>query len=444
MKKMKMKFGLVALSVILMFVMAACGNKSESSNASQQSEQSASAESSTASEDPAATASTDELTLEAGAELKLWVTENSQYIQNMAQDFEKQYNVKVKIEQVNSWESAGRLSTDGPAGNGADVIEITSDSLGKAVKTGVLLPNDYFEEETKSYINKQAIESASFDGILYGYPRDIYTYALYVNEDLVKDAKLDTWDDIIAFAKQFNDIKNNKYGLMIDPSSFQNWFFNASFMMGYGGYFFGNNGTDTKDIGVNNEGSVKGLEFFKSLKDILPLKAADVTGDVKTGLFESGKLAISMDGSWAADNNRSLPFKVAVLPLPPMAEGKSPLALIGTHSFAVSAYSKYPNAAKLFAHFLTSKDNLTKDFDITGLIPAMNGLETTDRYKTDLIVQGFMKQLNNSVVMPNIPEMDLLAKAMTPAITDIWDGAEVKPELDKAAQNLKDSLATMQ
>ncbi|AJY73949.1 sugar ABC transporter substrate-binding protein [Paenibacillus beijingensis] len=423
---MKKKLALLVLSAVMMLTVAACGGKPQQ-QAEQQPEQPAANEAE----------ASDELQPEPGAELVLWAGKSA-YTEYAAQEFEKKYNIKVKIEEVNSWDSPGRLSTDGPAGTGGDVVEIVSDALGTSVNSGIVLPNDYFEEETRSSMSQLSIDSSTYNGILYGYPRDIYTYALFVNKELVKDTKFETWDDIVAFAKKFNDIPSNKFGFMFDPS---HWYLNSSFMLGYGGYIFGKNGTDTSDIGMNNEGAVKGLEFLQTLKATLPFKAADLTGDLKSGLFEQGKVAINFDGSWAASSFRKLPFEVGVIPLPAMPGGQYPLSLIGTHSFYVSAYSKYPNAAKLFANFLTSKEMLAKDYETNGFIPAVKGLEDNEKFKNDEIVQGFMKQLEHSQVMPNVPEMSQYSQVLTPALVSIWDGGNVKQVLDKAADNLKTSIA---
>ncbi|AJY73821.1 sugar ABC transporter substrate-binding protein [Paenibacillus beijingensis] len=420
---MKKKLGLLALSAVMTFTLAACGGKTNSANTGNE------ATNGTGQQNEAA--ANEELKPEPGAELKLWTIKDD-FTENAAKEFEQKYNIKVTTEDVTFWDSPARLATDGPAGMGADVFGMTNDFLGGAVGSGLVLPNDYFEEETKSITRKDAIDASTFEGVLYGYPRSVYTYALYVNKDLVKDVKLDTWDDIITFAKKFNDEKNNKYAYMFDTGSF----FLFSYLAGYGGYVFGNNETDPKDIGINNEGAVKGMQFIQSLKEILPLKFSDMNVDIKTGLFESGKLAINMDGSWNMAKFSKLPFNVTVIPMPPMPGDKAPVTLAGTTSYYVSAYSKYPNAAKLFANFLTSKENQAKAVEVTGEFPAAEGVDN----RTDEIPQGFQKQLANSRMWSNLPEMKYFGQYLDPAFTAVWEGADVKTTLDKAAAGMKSSI----
>lgn len=424
MKRVKRKLGFAALTSILTFSLAACGGKSASNETK-------------ASEQPAGTVTTDELKAEPGAELLLWDSKDP-FVEYASKEFEKKYNVKVKFEKVESTDTVKRLSTDGPAGTGADIVVFPHDHLGTAVKSGVVLPNDYFEEETKETIVEPAVQASTYEDVLYGYPRNIETYALYVNKDLVKDAKLDTWEDIIAFSKQFNDVPNNKFGFLYEAN---NAYFNYAFMAGYGGYVFGKNGSDKNDIGINNEGAIKGMEFYRSLKEIIPVNPKDITYDVKTGLWQEGKVAINLDGIWNAGNFAKLPFKVEVIPLPKMPGGADPVAFSGVKSYYVSSYSKYPNAARLFAHFLTTKEMMLKNYELNGVLPAAKGLENEEAIKNDKIIAGFMQQVVKTQPMPSIPETQFFWQSVTPALEQIWNGADVKATLDKAAADMKTNIA---
>ncbi|QWU13562.1 arabinogalactan oligomer / maltooligosaccharide transport system substrate-binding protein [Paenibacillus sophorae] len=431
---MTKKLGVLVLCMMLMVMLAACGGKTGSGAETTTN----TANTTGNSGEEAAAEGTEELTPEPGAALTFWTIKDD-FTDYAAAEFEKKYGIKVTVEDVAYWDSVARLTTDGPAGTGADVLGINNDGLGGAVKAGVILPNDYYEEETRSINRKMAVDASTIDGILYGYPRNVYTYSLYVNKDLVKDAKLETWDDIIAFSKKFNDVKNNKYGFMFEGS---NAFYDVAFMTGYGGYVFGSEETDPHDIGVNNEGSIKGMEFFQKLREIMPLKLSDATRDVKTGLWEDGKLAINMDGSWNIGNYGKLPFQVEVLPLPAMPGGGDTIVLAGNTSYYVSSYSKYPNAAKMFANFITSKEMQIKDNQMTGIIPAAEGIDNDPNIRKDAIMQGFFKQMEHSRMMSNRTEMEFFWNYMGPAFDEIWNGADVKATLDKAAEGMKTSIGT--
>lgn len=425
-KAMRNKLGLVVMSSMLAFTITACGGSSGSGKTPEPAPQ-----------EPSAAETTDELKPEEGAQLVLWDAAEDPFVKMAIGEFEKKYNVKVTVEDVESTDTVARLATDGPAGTAADVVVFPHDRLGEAVESGVVLPNDYFEEETRNNTVEPAINAATYNGILYGYPRNIETYALYVNNDLVKDAKLDTWEDIIAFSKTFNDIPKNKYGFLYEAN---NLYYNYAFIAGYGGYVFGDNGTNPQDLGINNEGSVKAMEFYRSLKEILPIKTTDITSDVKRGLWEEGKVAINMDGIWNAGNFQKLPFKVSVIPLPKLPGGADPIAFSGVKAYYVSSYSKYPNAARLFANFLTSKEMMLKNYELNGVLPAAKGLENEEAIKNDEIISGFVKQAVNTQPMPNIPEMQFFWQNATPVLETVWNGGDIKKALDKAAADMKTNI----
>ncbi|AJY76151.1 sugar ABC transporter substrate-binding protein [Paenibacillus beijingensis] len=427
---MKKKIGLALLSFTLMFTLAACGGTSKNSS-----------DTGTKETGNSQAAATDELVPEEGAKLVFWhpKTPFSEYA---VQEFEKKYNIPVELQDVGYDAVLNKYKADGPAGKGADVFVLGHLELGDAVKSGSILPNDYFEEDTKNTMLDEANKAFSWDGILYGYPSYAYLPALYVNKDLVKDAKLDTWDDIIAFAKTFNDIPNNKYGFFFEANGYGSAF---PFIAAEGGYIFGKGGTDASDIGLNNEGAIKGAEYFQSLKEILPLKAADTTTDVKTSLWEQGKIAIIADGAWNSGRFQKLPFKVEAMPWPKMPDGKIPPVLTGVGGFFVGSYTQYPNAAKLFASFLMSEEMQKKINEVTGFLPLAKNLQKEELYKDNPVTLGFIRQLKQSVFMPNIPEMKILAyndTVVSPAFEKIWDGADVKSTLDQAVQGLKDTIGS--
>ncbi|RIE01160.1 sugar ABC transporter substrate-binding protein [Cohnella faecalis] len=331
------------------------------------------------------------------------------------------------------------MKTDGQAGTAADILTQPHNDLGNAVKSGFVLPNDYYEEQTREEFIQPAVDAVTNNGVLYGYPRNMETYALFVNKDLVKDAPLNTWDDIIAFAKSFNDIKNNKYGYM---SRLDTLYFLYPFFSGYGGYVFGNNGTNPDDIGLNNEGSVEGMKFFRTLKEILPMAPADASDDIKTSLFQDGKLAINLDGVWNIGNFSKLGFNATMIPLPTLPNGKTPISFAGVKAYYVSAYSKYPNAAKLFARYVTSKDALLKNFEMSGFIPARKGMAEESAIKNNEMVVSALKQLENSMPMPSIIEMNSVWVPIQQAMELIWNGGDVKASLDKAVDDIRIGIST--
>lgn len=379
----------------------------------------------------------DELVPEPGAKLVIWEAKEQQaFLEELGKEFTAKYKVPVEFQEVGGGDQRNRLTTDGPAGIGADILAIPHDQLVEAVAAGLFLPNDFYAEETNKNFLPAAVDAVTIDGVLYGYPRNMETYLLYYNKTLAKPEDLASWDSIKAFSKQFNEPKNNKFGFMFLANDL--YFVNA-FASGYGGYIFGQNGTDPTDIGINKPEYVEGMKFYQSLHDILPIKATDATADVKTNLFQTGKLAINMDGIWQLGNytTEKLGFEVGAVTLPPMPGDKKPLPFAGVKAYFVSSFSQYPNAAKLFVQMLTSKEALSKEFEMTGIIPARNGMEDDPAIQKNEVASAFLEQFKTAQTMPGIIEMRSVWTPVTAALEPIWNGADVQKTMDKAAADLK-------
>lgn len=433
----KKTVGVILSAGLVMAPITACSSDSDSAS-------SPAASSGTASPAASAAPGTNstagaELQPEKGAVLTLWEDkEAKQWATEVAAAFKAKYNVEVKIEEVPAPDQAGRLTTDGPAGTGGDVVLFPQDKLGDAASAGLLLPNDVFAKDVTARSQKNAIEASTYKGILYGYPKSVETYALFYNKDLIPNPPK-TWDEVIAFAKTFNDEKARKYAIMWEVKTL---YYDYAFMAPYGAYVFGGKGTDATDIGLNNDGAVKGLTFMQSLRSILQPKVADLTFDIKTQLFADGKLAMNIDGPWSIGSFKDK-INLGVAPLPDLPEGKKAVSFSGVRSYYVNTYTKYPKAARLLANFLTSKENQLSCYQKTGILPANQEVANDPAVKADALSSAFLTQFASSEIMPSIPAMASVWAPMEGAVTSIWDtNADVKATLDAAAKTIKEQIAS--
>lgn len=381
-------------------------------------------------------AASDILVPEEEAKLVVWESKGKDIdvLRKIADAFTAEYGIPVRVEEVDQGEQIGKLTTDGPAGLGADVVTFPHDQLGNAVATGLIVPNEFFEEETKAEFLDNAVRAVSMNGMVYGYPKYVETYALFYNKDLVGEAPA-TFDEVIAYAKENTDAKNNKFGFMWDVGNF---YFSYPFLSGFGGYVF-KDGIDPDDMGLNNEGAVEGAKFLQSLKEILPLNAGDINNDIKTSLFSEGKLGLNIDGPWAVGTFKSAGVNFGVVPLPTLPNGEHPKSFSGVRAWYVNAYTKYPKAARLFARYATSKKNLEMAYHTLGSIPARKDLE--ELVAKDEISMAFLEQFKHSSPMPSIPQMNAVWDPAKAALGTIWNnGRDPKAALDEAVEQIKQGM----
>ncbi|CAK4869405.1 unnamed protein product [Aphanomyces euteiches] len=378
---------------------------------------------------------------EEGAKLVVWdAADTRPFHEAIIKEFTAKYGIEVKMEEVPPPDQAAKFATDGPAGIAADVGVIPHDNISKVVSAGLWLPNDVFTEETKGENSELAVQGATFNNVLYGYPKSTETYALFYNKDLIKTAPK-SFDEIIEFAKTYNDPAKNKFAYMMKTDDF---YYNYPFLATTGGYIFGKNGTDGADVGLNNEGAIKGATIYQNLqKTILPLKSTDVTDDIKKGLFISGTLAMDLNGPWAIADYKAAGINLGVAPIPSI-DGKPAVSLAGIKILGVNAFTKFPNTAKLYAHFATSQASQMTNFKLTGVLPANKVVADDPSVKADEFTASFLKQLENAQPMPSITEMNAIWGPMNAAFADIWNGGkDPKVILDNAVKQIKEANAAV-
>ncbi|WP_138495099.1 sugar ABC transporter substrate-binding protein [Paenibacillus pinistramenti] len=429
------KFTALLAALTLMVSITACGSSNNGGNAAADASSNAGTES-------AANSSTNDsaggaaITPEDGAQLVVWDSKEERvYTDEIAKQFTEKYGVPVKIEEVAPADQVTKLTQDGPSGLAADVVVFPHDNLGRAVEAGLLLENDEFAEETTNNNTEASIQAVTYDGALYGYPRSAETYALYYNKSLVKEAPK-SFDDVIAFGKTYTDKSKNKYGIMWETG---NMYYNYPFIATTGGYIYGQNGTDKDDIGINSDAAIEGLKTYVALKEVLPVKSGDINPDIKRSLFNSGDVAMDINGPWElAGYKAALGDNLGVAPIPTIG-GKAAISFSGIKAWYVNSFTQYPNAAKLFAEFATTKEAQLTLNEKVGAIPTNKEALESDQIKNDPYISAFAEQTQNSQPMPSIPEMGNVWSPVNAALPEIWDnGKDPKEAMDKAAQQIKD------
>lgn len=361
------------------------------------------------------------------AEIKVWESSGpeSTYILAAIKEYRK-VNPKVKItyEAVGHTDSRAKIELDGPAGVGADIFVSPHDHMGALVSAGNILPVDDAEEYMANFYDMAKIGS-KYNGVNYGYPLAAETYAVVYNKKLMPNPPK-TWDDVKAFAKTFNNKAEGKYALVW---SVGDGYYDYMFMESFGAPLFGKDGNNRKEHNLNSPAAVKGLTYFQNLrKEILDIPASDANGDFCNAQFTEGKSAMVITGPWSIPSYKASGLDIGVVKLPTFPGTEKTVSFSGVRLAFVSSWSQYPEEAKAFAKFLTSRDMLKKRYELTDQIPPRNDIEVNDP-----IINGFKEQLASARAMPTIPQLGIYWSSMNSAYSEIWDGGDVKRALDSAA-----------
>ena len=331
-------------------------------------------------------------------------------------------NIKIKFQNVELGDSTGQIALDGPAGKGADIFAAPHDRLGSLVTGGHVLAT-MNADDVKARALPACVQALTYDGTLYGYPVSAETYALFYNKKLISENEVPkTWDELASWTSDFNAKNPGKYGFVMNVGE---GYYTIVFTTSDGNRLFGPNGTDRKNSNINSEQSVEGMKFFQNLHKVLPVPASDLDTATVDGAFQSGNAAMHITGLWnvVAFEKAGIDFGVAALPALP-GNSTPASSFSGTRAMFVSAYTDHPVEANDFAAFLMSDEMQKLRFEITGAIPSID-IPLESPY-----AKGFLQQLGYAFPMPTIPEMTMFWEAMNNASKNIWDGADVKTELD--------------
>lgn len=419
-----MKRRLVSVLMVVLLVatmLVGCGSKGKDDSDSQVTTGGSNSDSNQDTDSDSDTGNTDVDITSDPVTLTVWESTEGpdEWIKQAGAKFTEQYpNITIEFVNVEVGDSASQIALDGPGGVGPDLFAAPHDKLGELVSGGHVLPTSD-AEEVKDQVLASCATAITYDGTMYGYPIAAETYALFYNKDYIEEAPK-TFEEVVDFAKTFNG--NGKYGFMMDVSS---GYYSIIFTTADNNRLFGESGTDTTSTNINSESSVKGMEFFQSLREVLDVSSADLTTATGDAAFLSGNAAMYISGPWniAQFEEAGLNFGVAPIPSLP-GQSTPPASFSGTRTMFVSSYTEHPNEANLFAKFLISDEMQQLRFEITGALPSVD-VEVESPY-----IAGFLEQLNYAFPMPSIPEMSKYWDAMNAASANIWDGADIQTELD--------------
>lgn len=383
------------------------------------------------------------LTLSVGAtKLVVWQSSGPQeeYVRIMGKAYTEETGIEIQVQPVDQLNQDDKLALDGPSGKGADILAWPHDQLGIPVMQGLLwsLPEEDLNLEPYT---DSAVQALRVDGKLYGLPYAMESVALIYNKDIIAEIP-DTFADFLEKVTELNIISENRYGFM---AKLTDLYFMYGFISGYGGYIFKNTetGFDVNDIGVANEGTLKGMKLIRSFRTS-GLMPEGSTYDVAMGLFTGGNLAVTLTGPWEFDNLNKSSINYGIAPLPKLDNGEYPRTFIGVKGYYISAFSEHKREALDFIKWLTNKENNYKQYQGTGIIPARKDILTMPDFQENEDFKAFAIQAGRGEPMPNIPEMAQVWEPMNNAFTFIANGEASAEEIMPAAlEQIEENIMMM-
>ena len=353
------------------------------------------------------------------------------YMEEAAKAFEKESGTKVNIKTGDALGGLDKLSLDNQSGKAPDVMMAPYDRVGGLGNDGQLAEvtlnkNSKTDKTTESLVTN--------GGKVYGAPAVIETLVLYYNKDLMQEAPK-TFGELEELAKDSKyDFAGEEGKNTAFLADWTNFYYAYGLLSGNGGYVFGKDGTDPKDIGLNNQGAIDGIEYAKTWYAKWPKGLQDTKGAANfiQTQFQEGKTAAIIDGPWKASSLKEAKVNYGVATIPTLPNGKAYSAFGGGKAWVIPAGANNPEAAQKFVDFLTTTDQQKAFYDKTNEVPANTEAREYAVGKNDELTTAVVKQFENAQPMPNISEMSTV---WDPAATMLFDAVSGKKSAKDAADD---------
>lgn len=412
-----MKNRLLAVFIVLATFAAACGSDGDTSSEDSQSE--ASSASDTSSEGSSAEASDDASAMEDGDDAMAqeaaleWMTrpdnaEEADVYAGISEQLDGELEHTTLTYTPGSNEGSGyqqTLLTNLSAGTAPDVFWIPGTDIADFASRGVILDLREYADATDhsdadfypgpmGHLTTE-LETGQPGSALWGLPRDVSTFGIYLNQDLIAEAGAPNPIELEAAGEwtwdAFLDVATTVAG--IDPAvagyGQSNWWGpNGAWMNAAGGGFFNE---DRSACYLDSDGSIEGLTF---LRDLYASDVAVPFGEDAEAPFRAGQVAMFQNGRWATPGIRTVDFNFDVVGLPVGSAGPGNWLFWG--AYVVNAETENPAAAFELVQNLTRADVQAQISSLGANIPSRVSQDALDAFL------GFAPPANNQAFLDGL------------------------------------------
>ncbi|MCC5947794.1 MAG: sugar ABC transporter substrate-binding protein [Nitriliruptoraceae bacterium] len=300
------------------------------------------------------------------------------------------------------------LRTEIAGGTAPDVFWIPGTDIADFANRGLILDMREVAEGSDMYAGDDAYapgpmelltynpESQNSGESLWGLPRDVSTFAFYLNNDLIAEAgapdprELDAngewnWDTFRQVAEAVDALGGDIQGFGIN-----NWWANPGIWMNSaGGGFFNEDRTESR---VGSDESVAGLEYLAGLyQDGLGVPY----GEDSQPPFQAGQVGMQLTGRWSTPAYRDNDFDWDVVNIPAGPAGAVNWTFWG--AYVINANTEHPEEAFELITRLTDGDVQAQIAELGANIPSrVDNPDTIDQFL------GFTPPANNQAFIDGL------------------------------------------
>lgn len=369
----------------------------------------------------------------------IWDQEQQPAMEKIVAAFEDENpDIDVKIQLTPYSNYFTKLQTAATGGSAPDVFWMNGPNFKLYASNGQLA--ELTDVDASKY-PQGLIDLYTYDGKLYGAPKDFDTIGVWYNKDLFDAAGVEypqagwTWDDYLDTAKALTDPEAGIWGsaaALRDQEGFYNTIPQA------GGEVIS---ADGKKTGFDSPEALQGIEFWTNqIKEGVSPTQQQMTDTNPEDAFMSGKIAMYWNGSWAAAKYNSDPAFMEVVDVAPLPAGPTGnQSVIHGVANVVNAKSSHLEAAEKFAAFASGETAAKIQAESAAAIPAYEGMQQAwIDSSLHFQLQVFIDALDTAVAYPTSQNSAVWMNAQQDILAQVWAGS-VTPQ-----EGLKDLAAQMQ
>lgn len=369
----------------------------------------------------------------------------------MADAFTKKNpGINVKVE-VTSWDQYWtKLEAAATGGALPDVFWMHQNQFVRYASNNMLM--DITDKVKSSSLVKLSnfpkglVDAATLDGKLYGLPKDYDTIALWYNKTMFDAKKISypdaswDWNKLLDVAKKLTDPAKKIYGFGA-PMDTQSGYYN--FVSQNGGYIVS---PDKKKSGYDLKATKDAIQWDVDLSQkykVSPTQAQFADTGVTT-MFESGKVAMALFGSWMVSEFKANDYVKKNCNLAVIPHGKQKASVFNGLMNSVSAKSKHAEEAFKFVEYMGTKEANVIQAQYGSAIPAYNGtFQPWVDFSKGFNVKVYPEMLSYAVQFANSKTKSKWGTAETEIMTKVWSKKlSVEDGCNQLAKQMNDLLAT--
>lgn len=372
----------------------------------------------------------------------MWDVNQLPAMEEIAGEFmESHPNINVVVESVPFDQYWTKLETSATGGSAPDLFWMNVIYFLEYSRNGIIMPLDDSVEKDDFNLDhypQQLVDMYIDEEKLYALPKDLDTVGLWYNKKIFDEAGIEypddswDWDKLIEVSQELTDPEKGIWGIAAKLDT-RTGYYNT--IPQAEGYVLENNTS-----GYGDPNTIAGLKLWTDLIHVHKASPSlvQMTDTDPLSLFKSGKVAMTLEGSWSAielanDEYTSESVDVAVLP-----KGKKRSSSMNGLGNVIYSETEHPEEAWEFLKFLASEEAAKIQSKTGTVIPAFDG--TQEEWVNSIPqfnLNAFIEMIPYGEIQPYSLETNKWRTVETDHFTKAWTG---EVSIEEAAKNVAEEM----